>query len=236
MLTFRKRSDSLHLSIGNLRLSNHRPVIEFFSNQLSIPAKSLDRNAGHLRKSNLAPPSKRGFGALDYDTTAGVNLFAGSILASSNSKVVETVQGIRSRHMTSAHFNSLTPDAPPEGRVQAAFNSVRDLGIHLIDRHTVGTMLDRVVDTMRSGVFAKWAGADGDVIVDFHDGGRGTLIYFDRHVVNEAAVFSFDADKNAEPPPIEHMTRVSGRALRGLAAALGPLPLRSETAIPPPPC
>jgi hypothetical protein len=70
------------------------------------------------------------------------------------------------------------------------------------------------------------------VTVDFHGSGRGTLIYFDRQVVNEAAVFAFGMNEEALRPPVERMIRVNEKVLRGLAAALGPLP---ETAIPPPP-
>jgi hypothetical protein len=214
-------------------LSNHRSVIEFFTNVLSISAKSLDRNASHLRKAGIAPQSKRGFGAVDYNTSTAVDLLVGSILAPSNSKVVETVQSLRSRHMTSAHFNPLSLDTPAEGRVRAAFEAVRDIGIHLASPLNVIAVLCAVVDSMRSGQFDKWAVSDGHVTVDFHGSGRGTLIYFDRHVVNEAAVFAFDMDKEASRPPVERMIRVNEKVLRGLAAALGPIP--PETAIPPPP-
>jgi hypothetical protein len=215
-------------------LSNHRSVIEFFTNVLSISAKSLDRNASHLRKAGIAPQSKRGFGAVDYNTSTAVDLLVGSILAPSNSKVVETVQTLRSRHMTSAHFNPLSLDTPADGRVRAAFNAVRDIGIHLASPLNVSAVLCAVIDSMRSGEFDKWAADGGHVTVDFHDNGRGTLIYFDRHVVNEAAVFAFDMDmdKEASRPPVERMIRVNKKVLRGLAAALGP---PSETAIPPPP-
>jgi hypothetical protein len=213
-------------------LSNHRSVVEFFSNVLSISAKSLDRNASHLRKAGIAPQSKRGFGAVDYSTPTVVDLFTGSILAPSNSKVVETVQSLRSRHMTSAHFNPLSSDTAPEDHVRAAFNAVRDIGIHLASPLTVSAVLCTVVDSMRSGEFDKWAVSDGHVTVDFHGTRRGTLIYFDRHVVNEAAVFAFGMNEEALRPPVERMIRVNEKVLRGLAAALGPLP---ETAIPPPP-
>jgi len=211
-------------------LSNHRPVIEFFHG-IGISPKTLDRNAGHLRKAKLAPPSRRGYGALPYDTAAAVNLMTGTLLAPSNSKVVETVQTLRSRHMTSARFNPLSPEAPFEGHVRAAFASVAALGIHLVGPLNVSAMLCAVVDSIRSGAFDKWAGEDGQVTVDFHDGGRGTLIYFDRHVVNEAAVLAFVADKSAPRPPVERMIRINEQVLRGLAAALGP----PAPAIPPPP-
>jgi hypothetical protein len=213
-------------------LSNHRSVVEFFTNVLSISAKSLDRNASHLRKAGIAPQSKRGFGAVDYNTPTVVDLFVGSILAPSNSKVVETVQTLRSRHMTSAHFNPLSSDTVPEDRVRAAFNAVRDIGIHLASPLSVSAVLCAVVDSMRSGQFEKWASGEGHVIVDFHGNGRGTLIYFDRPVANQAAVFAFGMNKEASRPPVERMIRVNEKVLRGLAAALGPLP---ETAIPPPP-
>jgi hypothetical protein len=233
MLTFRSDDGILHSSSGNRTLSNHRSVIEFFTNVLSISAKSLDRNVCHLRKAGIAPPSKRGFGAVDYNTSTAVDLLTGSILAPSNSKVVETVQALRSGHMTSAHFNPLSSDTAPEDRVRAAFNSVRDIGIHLASRLNVSAVLCVVVDSMRSGQFDKWAiGGEGHVTVDFHGKGRGTIIYFDRQAVNEAAVFSFDVDKESPRPSVERMIRVNDQTLRGLAAALGPLP---ETAIPPPP-
>jgi hypothetical protein len=213
-------------------LSNHRSVVDFFSNELSISAKSLERNASHLRKAQIAPPSKRGFGAVDYNTPTVIDLFAGSILASSNSKVVETVQALRSGHMTSAHFNPLSSDTAPEDRVRAAFKSVRDIGIHLASPLNVCAVLCAVVDSMRSGEFDKWAAGEGHVIVDFHGKGRETIIYFDRPVANQAAVFAFGMNKEASRPPVERMIRVNEKVLRGMAAALGPLP---ETAIPPPP-
>jgi hypothetical protein len=213
-------------------LSNHRSVVDFFSNELSISAKSLDRNASHLRKAGISPQSKRGFGAVDYSTPTVIDLLIGSILAPSNSKVVETVEALRGQHMTSAHFNPLSADTAPEDRVRAAFKSVRDVGIHLASPLNVGAVLCAVVDSMRSGAFDRWAAGEGHVIVDFHGNGRGTLIYFDRPVANEAAVFAFDMDKEASRPPVERMIRVNEKVLRGLAAALGPLP---ETAIPPPP-
>jgi hypothetical protein len=214
-------------------LSNHRSVVEFFTNVLSISAKSLDRNASHLRKAQIAPPSKRGFGAVSYSTSTVVDLFVGSILAPSNSKVVETVKALRFGHMTSAHFNPLSSDTTPGDRVRAAFNAVRDIGVHLASPLTVSAVLCAVVDSMRSGEFDKWAAGEGHVIVDFHGKGRGTIIYFDRPMANEAAVFAFDMDKDEPRPPVERMIRVNEKVLRGLAAALGPLPL--ETAIPPPP-
>jgi hypothetical protein len=217
-------------------LSNHRSVVEFFTNVLSISAKSLDRNASHLRKAGIAPQSKRGFGAVDYNTPTVIDLFAGSTLASSNSKVVETVQSLRSGHMTSAHFNPLSSDTAPEDRVRAAFKSVAVLGIHLASPLNVSAVLCAVVDSIRSGEFDKWAAGEGHVIVDFHGKGRGTIIYFDRPMANESAVFAFDTDKETPRPPVERMIRVNDQVFRSLAAALGPLPASlPETAIPPPP-
>jgi hypothetical protein len=215
-------------------LSNHRSVVEFFTNVLSISAKSLDRNASHLRKAGIAPQSKRGFGAVDYNTSTTIDLLVGSTLAPSNTKVVETVDALRGQHMTSAHFNPLSFDTAPEDRARAAFKSVAVLGIHLASPLNVSAVLCAVVDSMRSGQFDKWAAGEGHVIVDFHGKGRGTIIYFDRPIANEAAVFAFDMDKDEPRPPVERMIRVNEKVLRGLAAALGPLPL-PETAIPPPP-
>ena len=209
-----------------------KEVADYCADELGFSFGIAKLHGAHLRKAGILPPSKRGFGALELDTTNAVDLMASLLLAPTNLEAIETVSTIRSRRLTSVHFNSLSSEAPPEGRIHAAFSSVRALGIGFLDNHTVGSTLDRVVNAMRSGAFANWAGAHGDVIVDFHDSGRGTLIYFDRHCVNEAAVFSFDEDKNAPPPPVERMVRVNGRVLRGLATVLGPIP---ETAIPPPP-
>jgi hypothetical protein len=216
-------------------LSNHCRTIGFFQSEVGIHPKALDRNGANLRRAGMAPPRKRG-PAPDISTAAAVDLLTGSILAPRNSKVVETVKALRSQHMTSAHFNPLSFDTAPEDRVRAAFKSVRDIGIHLASPLNVSAVLCAVVDSMRSGEFDKWAAGEGHVIVDFHGKGRGTIIYFDRPIANEAAVFAFDLDKDEPRPPVERMIRVNDQVLRGLAAALGPLPASlSETAIPPPP-
>jgi hypothetical protein len=178
----------------------------------------------------MAPPRKRG-PAPDLTTTVAVDHMTGYLLAPSNSKVVETVRSLRSQHLTSVHFNPLSSDTPHEGRVHAAFNAVHGLGIHFINRHSAATMLDKVVDAMRNGTFTKWSENDDDVIVELYPARLGAIVYFDRHAINESAVFAFDVDKNAPPPPLQHVIRVRGTVLRGLAAALGPLP----AVIPPPP-
>ena len=179
----------------------------------------------------MAPPRKRG-PAPDISTAAAVDLLTGSLLAPRNSKVVETVRSLRSQHITSAHFNPLSPDTPSEGRVRAAFNSVCALGIHLIERHSAATMLDKVVNAMRNGTFAQWSQSDDDVIVEFYPDRLGAIIYFDQSAAGKSAVFAFDVDKFDPPPNVQHVIRVRGSVLRGLAGALGPQP---ETAIPPPP-
>jgi hypothetical protein len=219
---------------GNFHLSNHCRTIGFFQSELDINPKALERNAAHLRSAGMAPPRKRG-PAPDITTTGAVDQMTGSILAPSNSKVVETVRSLRSQHLTSVHFNPLSSDTPPAGRVHAAFNSVRALGIHFIDWHSTATMLDKVIDAMRSGTFTKWSESDDDVVVEFYPARLGAIIYFDRHEINESAVFAFDVDKTAPPPPVQHVIRVRGSVLRGLATALGPLPALPEAAIPPPP-
>jgi hypothetical protein len=180
----------------------------------------------------MAPKRRRGPSQPDFTTPAVVDLLIGGLLAPSNSKVVDTVRAVRSQHITSAHFNPLSLDVPPEGRVHAAFNSVRALGIHFIDWHSAATMLDKVVDAMRSGTFAKWSDNDDDVIAEFYPDRLGAIVYFDHSAAGNSAVFAFDVDKFAPPPNVQHVIRLRGSVLRGLATALGPLP---ETAIPPPP-
>jgi hypothetical protein len=216
-------------------VATFKAVADFLSTGLGSTFGTIKLHGGNLRKAGILPPSKRGFGALALDTRNAIDLSLSVLLAPTNLEAVETVQTMRSRHMTSAHFNPLSLDTPAEGRVRAAFNSVRDIGIHFVGPLNVSAVLCAIVDSMRSGAFDKWAEGDGHVTVDFHDNGRGTLIYFDRHAVNEAAVFSFDADKNAPRPPVERMIRINDQVLRALAEALGPLPSRPETAIPPPP-
>jgi hypothetical protein len=212
-------------------LSNLYRTVGFFKSELDINPKARDRTAAHLRKAGMAPPRKRG-PAPDITTTAAVDEMTGSILAPSNSKVVETVRSLRTQPLTSVHFNPLSADTPPDGRVRAAFNSVQALGIDLIDRHSAAAMLDKIIDAMRSGTFAKWSENDDDVIVEFYPARIGAVIYFDRSDINQSAVFAFDVAKTAPPPPVQHVIRVRGSVLRGLATALGPL---SETVIPPPP-
>jgi hypothetical protein len=232
MLTFRANASSVLKSTGNLRVSNHCQTIDYLQSGVGITPKLLERGAAHLRRAGEAPKRRRGPSQPDFITAAVVDLLVGGLLAPSNSKVVETVRAIRAQHLTTVHFNPLSPATPPEGQVRAAFNSVHALGIHLINRYSAASMLDRVIDAMRDGTFTKWSENDDDVIVEFYPDRLGTIVYFDHSATGVSAVFAFDVDKLAPPPNVQHVIRVRGSVLRGLATALGPLP---PTAIPPPP-
>jgi hypothetical protein len=218
-------------STGILRVSNHCQTIDYLQSGVGITPKLLERGAAHLRRAGEAPKRRRGPSQPDFTTAAVVDLLIGGLLAPSNSKVVETVRAIRTQHLTTVHFNPLSPDTPPEGAVQAAFNSVLTLGIHFVNRHSAASVLDRVIDAMRDGTFAKWSDNDDDVIVEFYPDRLGAILYFDHSATGRSAVFAFDVDKFAPPPNVQHVIRVRGSVLRGLATALGPLP----SAIPPPP-
>ena len=111
-------------------MSNHCQTIDYLQSGVGITPKLLERGAAHLRNADMAPKRRRGPSQPDFTTSAVVDLLTGGLLAPSNSKVVETVRAMRTQHMTSVTFNPLSPDAPPEGRVRAAFDSVHMLGIH----------------------------------------------------------------------------------------------------------
>jgi len=209
-------------------VSTAGPVTQFLTTSLGASPSTIHLCASRLRKSALLPSSKSGFGAAQFSSSDGVDLMVAVTVAPSNTQAATTVQRMRNARLTSVHPLSA---APPENRVRAAFDVVSDLGIRFEDDHTAGSMLDIVIESMRSSSFGTWAGDQGYVTIDFHDGTRGISIYFDRGQGREAAVFSFDENRETPPPPVERMTRINNHLLIGLAKTLGPL---SESAIPPP--
>jgi hypothetical protein len=227
MLTLRKKNGMVST------MAKSKRIFDQFTNAAGASHGTLKLIADNMRKAGQLPASKRGFGALDYDSAATVNLLLATLLAPTASRAVETVQRLRAQPLTSAHYNVTVETPPPGGRVKAAFEAVKPLGIKWAENYNVGSFLDAVLDSMRSGAFADWSDGSGEVVVDFFGGGRSTMISFDRFETrSELAGFSFEVDKLATPPPVEHTVRVNCRLLRGLAETLGPLPI---AAISPPP-
>jgi hypothetical protein len=215
-------------------MAKSNQLFEQFTTVTDSSRGTLKLIADHLRKAGQLPASKPGFGATDYDSAATVNLMLAVLLALTASRAVETVERLRAQRLTSVHFNMLDPTPPPGGRVKAAFETVAPLGIGWLEIYTVGSMLDRVLDAMRSGAFDKWSSGSGDTTVDFFGGGRSTMIAFDRFdAKSEMAGFSFEVDKLAAPPPVERTVRVNCTMLKRLARTLGPLP--DVAALAPPP-
>ncbi|MDB5824132.1 MAG: hypothetical protein JWR21_2836 [Herminiimonas sp.] len=214
-------------------MAKSKHLFDQFATVTDSSRGTLKLIADNLRKAGQLPASKPGFGAVDYDGPATVNLMLAVLLAPTASRAAETVQRLRTQPLTSVHFNMLDPTPPPAGRVRAAFEAVAPLGIKWLDNYTVGSMLDQVLDAMRSGDFDKWSAGSGDTIVDFFGGGRSTMIAFDRFdAKSEMVGFSFEVDKLATPPPVERTVRVNCAMLKRLAETLGPQP---DAVILPPP-
>jgi hypothetical protein len=191
------------------------------SHELGTSFDLIKLKGARLRKSGHLPVSKHGFGAIGLDTPHAVNLAAAALLALTNTDAVATVDALRSCTITGANYR--VPGGVASMRpATEAFGAVSELGISLGTDHTAASMLDIVVNAMRSGAFDHWAGQDGFVCADFEDAGKRVVIYFDRPSRDEGAFFTF-GERTAKAAPVEKWTRVNDSVLRGLAKVLGPL-------------
>jgi hypothetical protein len=214
-------------------MAKSKDIYDDLATATGIPFGTVHDTAKQLSKGGVMPPAKRGRGSIGYDSAMTVSLLLATLLAPTASRAVDTVQRLRAQPLTSAHYNVTVATSPPGGRVRAAFEAVKPLGITWAENYTVGSFLDRVLDSIRSGAFADWSDGSGEVVIDFFGGGRSTMISFDRFETrSELAGFSFEVDKLATPPPVERTVRVNCAMLKRLAETLGPLP---AAAIPPPP-
>lgn len=112
-----------------------------------------------------------------------------------------------------AFYNPTGPRLSFEDNARCAFQLVEALGIKFDD---LGTALDAVVQSIRTGVFERWVdGTQVSVSVDFHGDSRA-ILYFDRPQFNKSAVFEFFQERPKEAA-IERFVRLNTTVFERLA-------------------
>jgi hypothetical protein len=168
-----------------------------------------------LQDDRLMPRGERGQ-PVDLDAADRINL----LLAAS----LDRAHGV-SPGQNLKHWRSLEPAeavySSPGSRLSmkdsaiAAFQVVEGLGIKFDD---LGTVLDGIVESMRTGAFANWTqGVQVTVTAEFSDDDRAS-VYFDRPKFRGGAVFTFGSDEAMKrEAPIERSVKINREAFERLA-------------------
>lgn len=204
---------------------NSKLVVESCARAIGCTVATANRTVANLRSDGLMPPTKRGKGAVDWASFHAVAGFAALAIAPTSSQATEIARRVVSLELMSVGTEGVRDSKISVEQSRPAFDCLRDLGLRPLQN--LGEALSALLDSMRSGAFAKWA-ADGgrESVVEFQNDGASATLYFLPAAARTGVFAHFgNLETFGKPSPsVSRLVRVGGALLLEIAAALGPLP------------
>lgn len=172
-----------------------------------------------LQAKGLITTGERGrYGGAVVTNSDRVNALLACVLDPADGEThADTIKRLRRLTLELAYYHPTGQELSAEDNNACARQFVEGLGIRF---DNLGTALDGIVQSMRSGIFLQWEdGVDAHVSAEFHDGDR-VMLTFDRpSPTNKSAIFAFSPAKKtaSKSNPVERYVRLNKTAFEQLA-------------------